>query len=208
MRRPTFEPSDSSPAPLIDELQPIADNNAANMAVAATTTINTISNNNMESAAAVAGTATAAVVQGSGAGGGIAGVAGVAPEVSRANAVFCLGRRRRRLGANLRPGRGLGVGVGTAAAEVALGARRRARLHATNPCFGTPMEQFVWWSIANGQDPFYGEGRGGGGVRTGSEGVGGRGREGGEDEWEEKENGREDTGNIWLDYYVRVFNSR
>lgn len=118
----------------------------------------------------------------------VGGVAAVAPEVSRANTVFCLGRRRRRLGASVRPGRGLGVGVGTAAAEVSLGARRRARLHSANPCVGTSMEAFVLWSIASGQDPFHGEG-----------GV--------EDSDSDKEGGNK-ANEVWLDYYVRVYNAR
>lgn len=109
----------------------------------------------------------------------------MAPEVSRANTVYCLGRRRRRLGARIRPGRGLGVGVGTAAAEVSLGVRKRARLHAVNPCAGTPMEAFVLWSIATGHDPFHGEGG------------------------EEEESGGGGTANeVWLEYYVRVYNAR
>ncbi|CAM9931914.1 unnamed protein product [Ectocarpus fasciculatus] len=121
------------------------------------------------------------------------GVAGVAPEVRRANAVFCLGRRRRRLcrGFGVRPGRGLGVGVGTAAAEIGLGARRGARLHATNPCPGTAMEAFVLWSIADGQDPFRGE-------AGGDEG-------GAEDEFGEAKGKGEDRGaaDVWLEHYAR-----
>lgn len=125
----------------------------------------------------------------------IGGVAAVAPEVCRANTVFCLGRRRRRLGAKVHTGRGLGVGVGTTAAEVGLGARRSARLHATNPCSGTPMEAFVLWSIASGQDPFHGEG---GGREEEDFGDGQRGNEDG---------GRGAVG-VWLDYYVQVYNAR
>lgn len=120
------------------------------------------------------------------------GVAGVAPEVRRANAVFCLGRRRRRLckGFGVRPGRGLGVGVGTAAAEIGLGARRGARLHATNPCAGTAMESFVLWSIADGQDPFRSEAGG---------------EEGAEDEFGEAKGKGEDRGaaDVWLEHYAR-----
>ncbi|CAN0232052.1 unnamed protein product [Ectocarpus sp. 4 AP-2014] len=120
------------------------------------------------------------------------GVAGVAPEVRRANAVFCLGRRRRRLcrGFGVRPGRGLGVGVGTAAAEIGLGARRGARLHATNPCPGTAMEAFVLWSIADGQDPFRSEAGG---------------EEGAEDEFGEAKGKGEDRGaaDVWLEHYAR-----
>lgn len=133
------------------------------------------------------------------------GVTAVAPEVSRANTVFCLGRRRRRLGPGIRPGRGLGVGVGTTAAEVALGARRGARLHAINPCFGTPMEAYALWAIPNGQDPFGGEGRGGSG------GGAGIGIEDGDDEVEdgwEGENRPKGTSNVWLEYYVRIYNAR
>ncbi|CAN0291217.1 unnamed protein product, partial [Ectocarpus sp. 8 AP-2014] len=121
------------------------------------------------------------------------GVTGVAPEVRRANAVFCLGRRRRRLcrGFGVRPGRGLGVGVGTAAAEIGLGARRGARLHATNPCPGTAMEAFVLWSVANGQDPFRSEAGG---------------EEGAEDEFGEARGKREDRGaaDVWLEHYASL----
>ncbi|CAN0400275.1 unnamed protein product, partial [Ectocarpus sp. 12 AP-2014] len=121
------------------------------------------------------------------------GVAGVAPEVRRANAVFCLGRRRRRLcrGFGVRPGRGLGVGVGTAAAEICLGARRGARLHATNPCPGTAMEAFVLWSIADGQDPFRSEAGG---------------EEGAEDEFGEARGKGEDRGaaDVWLEHYASL----
>ena len=161
-----------------------------------------------------AAAAAAAAAAGEGGGGGESGggdgssrsvgnwgVTGVAPEVCRANAVFCLGRRRRRLGARVRTGRGLGVGVGTAAAEVGLGARRGARLHATNPCSGTAMEAFVLWSIGSGQDPFYSEGGG---------------NEGGEveDEFEEEQrrHQRDELGRgaagVWLEHYVRVYNER
>lgn len=133
----------------------------------------------------------------------IGGVAAVAPEVTRANTVFCLGRRRRRLGAGVRPGRGLGVGVGTAAAEVALGARRGARLHAINPCVGTPMEAYAMWAIPNGQDPFSGEGGVARGAKTR---IAGEGEEEVSD-WEQ-ENEPRGTGSIWLGYYVRVYNAR
>ena len=123
-------------------------------------------------------------------------VGAVAPEVCRANAVFCLGRKRRRIGARVRHGKGLGVGVGTAAAEVGLGARRGARLHATNPCSGTPMEAYALWSIANGEDPFHGE-------------SGGQEEE---EDSEEGEGGEEDGGrgadNVWLDHYVRLYHAR
>lgn len=172
LRRPTFEPDEGPP-----QSPPLQFQN-------------------------VSGTDNSTTAQEVGSVAGIGGVAGVAPEVCRANTVFCLGRRRRRLGARVRHGRGLGVGVGTAAAEVGLGARRAARLHATNPCHGTPMEAFVLWSIASGQDPFHGEGRGDGG-----------GGDGEEEEWggrEGKENAEEGKGSagVWLDYYVRVYNAR
>ncbi|CAN0117605.1 unnamed protein product, partial [Scytosiphon promiscuus] len=149
----------------------------------------------------------------------IGGVTGVAPEVCRANAVFCLGRGRRRLGDRVRPGRGLGVGVGTAAAEVGLGARRVAQLHSTNPCSGTAMEAFVLWSIASGQDPFQSEfGEVGGGERAARGGFDeeegehlrrkGRGRR-----WRrrrERGGGNSDgtpAGVVWLEHYVRVYNA-
>lgn len=124
-------------------------------------------------------------------GGGV----GAAPEVCRANAIFCLGRRRRRSGARVRPGRGLGIGVGTAGAEVGLGARRGARLHATNPFAGTPMEAFVLWSIDSGYDPFYREEEeeGNQSATGGSRGGGNEGR---------------GTAGVWLEYYVRVYNAR
>lgn len=179
LRRPTFEPDEGPPQP-----PPLLSQNTSS-------------------------TESTTTAQGLGSAAGIGGVAAVAPEVCRANTVFCLGRRRRRLGARVRHGRGLGVGVGTAAAEVGLGARRGARLHATNPCLGTPMEAFVLWSIASGQDPFHGEGGGGGG-------GGGRGGGGGdedEEDWGEREGkdneeeGRASAG-VWLDYYVRVYNAR
>ena len=118
-----------------------------------------------------------------------------APEVCRANTVFCLGRKRRRIGAGVRHGRGLGVGVGTAAAEVGLGARRGARLHATNPCSGTPMEAYVLWSIANGEDPFHGEG-------------GGQDEDDDSDENEEGEDGGKGASAVWLDYYVQMYHER
>lgn len=174
LRRPTFEPDEGPPQSPPPQSQNISS------------------------------TETITTAQEVGVAAGIGGVAAVAPEVCRANTVFCLGRRRRRLGARVRHGRGLGVGVGTAAAEVGLGARRAARLHATNPCHGTPMEAFVLWSIASGQDPFHGEGRGDGG------GGGGGGEE---EDWggrEGKENAEEGKGSagVWLDYYVRVYNAR
>lgn len=128
------------------------------------------------------------------------GVVGAAPEVCRANAIFCLGRRRRRSGARVRPGRGLGIGVGTAGAEVGLGARRGARLHATNPFAGTPMEAFVLWSIASGYDPFHGEGACQEEDEEENQSATGRSRGGG--------NGATGSAGVWLEYYIRVYNAR
>lgn len=137
-------------------------------------------------------------------GGRTEGVAAVAPEVCRANAVFCLGRRRRRVGDRVQPGRGLGVGVGTAAAEVGLGARRCARLHATNPCSGTPMEAFVLWSIANGRNPFQGE-RGERKEETPEEADS---VDGGSDRGDGDAGEGRRAADVWLDYYIRVYNAR
>lgn len=128
------------------------------------------------------------------------GAVGAAPEVCRANAIFCLGRRRRRSGARVRPGRGLGIGVGTAGAEVGLGARRGARLHTTNPFAGTPMEAFVLWSIASGFDPFHGEGAYQEEEEEGNQSATGGSRSGG--------NGGRGTARVWLEYYIRVHNAR
>lgn len=214
LRRPTFEPDPQSGA------SSVSTTTLPSNPLAATTITSNSSNNNNHSkggllVAAEKGDGGSGTPGGAntGVGGGTGGVTGVAPEVCRANAVFCLGRRRRRLGSRVRPGRGLGVGVGTAAAEVGLGARRCARLQTTNPCTGTAMEAFVLWSIARGEDPFRSEGEweevGGGG---GSEeersqqrrscGAGGSGSSVGT-----AGGGREPAG-VWLEYYMSAYNER
>ncbi|CAM9264213.1 unnamed protein product [Choristocarpus tenellus] len=122
--------------------------------------------------------------------------AGVA-EVAQANVVYCLGRKRRRMGAGCAMGRcGLGVGVGTVWADIRLALWRGLRLHSINPFAGTAAEQYIFQSIASGQDPFSGEG---GPARTGMRGVGVS---------DEVKDG--DMGNVtdlWLEHYVRVYNA-
>lgn len=215
LRRPTFEPDPQSDGSGVS-----VPTFPSNPPPTNTTTINkdgflmTAAENGGSGGIGDAGGAcnSGGVGSGSGGGSGIGGVTGVAPEVCRANAVFCLGRRRRRLGSRVRPRRGLGVGVGTAAAEVGLGARRCARLHATNPCAGTAMEAFVLWSIARGEDPFRSEGveRCCGEIegerpqrqrrRRGGEGSGGSmGTAAG---------GGREAAVVWLGYYVHAYNER